>query len=210
MKICTVNPQNDIRKTDLCKSLTHLYLHGVIDNTESISEIYNQLIDRYQDEDYLILCHDDVTLKSDPRPIIEMYLKTNDMLGVAGATNCHVTEPCLWHIMGGEGNLRGNVEHGTVDNHISTFFGPTPAQVINLDGVFVVLSKKLMQSGLRYDEDIPSKFHFYDIDFSLRAWREGFKPLAINIPLIHASGGLKSLDDEEFLKGQTYFKNKHG
>ena len=179
----------------------------VENNDESLTKCYNSLIETSTDSDVVIMCHDDVTLKTDPFPIIESYLDKYDIIGVAGAVECNLKCLALWHLMGGEGNLRGLVEHGTEESHVSTYFGPVPSRTVNADGVFLAIGRKIIDSDHRFDEKIPSRFHFYDIDFTLSAHLKGYRVGVANIPLIHASGGLKHPTDE-FREGETYFLRK--
>lgn len=213
MIICSVTAKDKAEDTTIYKSLQRLDIDVDLDivtgNTESLPKIYNKLIELHKEEDYVVFVHDDVYIKSDIRPIIEMYLQHSDLLGVAGSSKVSLKKPALWHLMGDKDTLHGLVEHGTEDLHGSSYFGQVPARVVTLDGVLMVLSNKLMNSNVRYDENIPSRFHFYDLDFSIESYNNGFKNLVIQLPIIHESGGLSSLDDKEWLEGQEYFLNKH-
>jgi hypothetical protein len=114
------------------------------------------------------------------------------------------------------GGFHGGTLHGKV-NHLDalygpqpTYFGPYPNRVVMIDGVFMALSRKLLESGVRFDENIPSKFHFYDLDFSLSvAQTENLKVGVGDILITHASPGLREFTPE-WLNGEQYFLQKHG
>jgi hypothetical protein len=78
-----------------------------------------------------------------------------------------------------------------------------------IDGVFMALSRKLLESGVRFDENIPSKFHFYDLDFSLSvAQTENLKVGVGDILITHESPGLREFTDD-WREGEKYFLNKY-
>ena len=51
--------------------------------------------------------------------------------------------------------------------------------------------------------ECPSKFHFYDLDYSLSAHKAGFKVGVSDVYVTHASPGLREFT-EEFNKGQDW------
>lgn len=181
-------------------------------NTESIAKVYNKAIDFAIQEgvDCLVLCHDDVIIESDLYEKIPRMCKKYDMFGVAGTTQCKLEKPALWHIMGGgfgSGNLHGAVAHGSQEQKSMTFFGPYPKRVVMIDGVFMTIKKEVF-TKVRFDEDCPANFHFYDLDYSLQAHKAGFKVGVSDIIITHASPGLREFT-EEFNKGQEWFLDKH-
>ena len=113
-------------------------------NKMSIAKAYNKAIDFCIKEgvDYLVLCHDDVILEN----VTEAKLLENfdqfDMFGVAGATECKLEKPALWHLMGGGfsgGNLHGAVSHLQGNTKGMTSFGPYPHRAVMIDGVFMAI-----------------------------------------------------------------------
>lgn len=213
MKICSVTAKKNAEDTPLYKSIEALNIDididMVVDNTQHLAVVYNQLMEHHKDEDYVVFIHDDVWVKGDFRQVLSRYLENNPLVGVAGATSCNFQKPCLWHLMSERKNLRGVVDHGNMEKHSSTYFGVVPHEVVIIDGVFMAMSNELLQSDVKFDENNPTKFHFYDLDFSIQAFKSGFRPIVAHMPIIHESGGLSSLDDEEWLKGQEYFYNKY-
>lgn len=178
-------------------------------NTQSLSQVYNKAIDLAleTEKDYLVLCHDDVIIESDiPYKLPDILRSDYDMVGVAGATQCKLSEPALWHIMGGQGNLHGAVAHGNVTEKAMTSFGPYPKRVLLVDGVFMAIHRRVFEK-IRFDDTNPTGFHFYDLDYCLQAHKAGFKIGVSDIMITHASPGLKEFTPE-FNEGQKWFLEK--
>ncbi len=182
-------------------------------NKKPLPYVYNEAINAaYSDMvDCLILVHDDVILEEDPIPKLEKLFDDYDLIGVAGTTKAELKPPALWHLMGGGfggGNLRGQIYHiNGKGNPELTTFGPSPHRVIMIDGVFMALNRKVIETML-FDEKCPSGFHFYDLIFSLECHKQWLKVGVGDIQMTHKSHGLKSFT-EEWLKGQEYFLNKY-
>ena len=180
-------------------------------NTSSLQETYNKAIDfaLEEDVDYLVLCHDDVILENVTEDKLAENFNKFDMFGVAGATQCKLEKPALWHLMGGgfgSGNLHGAVAHLSGDKKAMTSFGPYPHGAVIVDGVFMAISRKVFEK-VRFDESCPAKFHFYDLDYSMSAHKAGFKVGVSDILITHASPGLREFT-KEFESGQDWFLDK--
>jgi len=181
-------------------------------NKESLQKVYNKAIEFAIKEnlEYIVLVHDDVILENLSKSKLEENFKKYDLFGVAGTSEVKLQSPALWHIMGG--GLHGNNLHGAVahmhDNKKSmTSFGPYPSRAIMMDGVFMAISRKVFKK-IKFDESCPSKFHFYDLDYSLTAHKAGFKVGVSDVYITHASPGLREFT-KEFNKGQEWFLQKH-
>jgi len=87
-----------------------------------------------------------------------------------------------------------------------TAFGEYPKRVVLLDGVFLAIHRRVFEK-IRFDEDCPSKWHFYDLDYSMQCHKAGFKLGVGDILITHNSPGLASFTDE-FNKGQEWFLDK--
>tara|TARA_R110000787_G_scaffold286426_1_gene404824 strand:+ start:571 stop:1215 length:645 start_codon:yes stop_codon:yes gene_type:complete len=180
-------------------------------NTKSLAKCYNKAIDFAIKEniDNLILVHDDVILENYSEEKVEALLQKFDIVGVAGTTQVKLQNPALWHIMGGgfgSGNLHGAVAHGDAKVKNMTSFGPYPKRVILLDGVFLAISSKVFKK-IRFDESCPSKWHLYDLDYSMQCYKAGFKLGVGDILITHQSPGLSEVT-EEFKRGSEWFLNK--
>lgn len=180
-------------------------------NTTALPIVYNKAIEFALKEgcQHLVLCHDDVIIESDIYHKLPILSKAYDIFGVAGASQCRLAKPALWHIMGGglgSNNLHGAVAHGDTQTKTMTYFGVYPRRGILLDGVFLCMSRKVFES-VKFDESNPSKWHFYDLDFSLSCHKQKFKLGISDIMITHNSPGLRSFTDE-FNRGQEWFINK--
>lgn len=187
---------------------TEVKQQGLYNNIRSLPSVYNSYINN--DENITVLAHDDVCIR-DSRWIekINNAIEKFDVVGLAGASNAKITEPCLWHIMCPKETHRGRVSHVS-DGGKGTFvtnFGPH-GRVLILDGLFLAFkNKKIFEAGVKFDESNPAKFHFYDIDFSLTCNAKKLKLGTVDIDVVHNSHGLRSFTDE-WLSGQAWFKQK--
>lgn len=206
--------------TTLWKSIRDLKLdidlNFWIENKTGLPELYNSglLGAKMEDLDYVMFIHDDVYLEHDPRPNLERLFKDFDIVGVAGCSRAEIKSPALWHLMG-DGHLHGAVGHyiysraGACDpiKHISNF-GVYPHRVVMIDGVFMAFNRKAIET-VRFDEDCPSKFHFYDLVTTLSAHKQGLKVGVGDILITHESPGLQEFTDD-WKAGEKYFLNKFG
>lgn len=183
-------------------------------NSKPISEVYNSFLDT--DSDYIIFCHDDLSIEDS-----QLSKKINqaigddseyDICGVAGNRKCRIQDKNLWHAMGDRDTRSGAVAHYIGDSDIKCFmtdFGPTPSRCILLDGLFIAVNvKNINKVGLKFDENCPSKWNFYDILFSLNANKLGLKMTSYPIWVVHRSHGLETFKGDDWSKGNEYLKNK--
>jgi len=182
------------------------------ENKESLPFIYNWAISKALEEDVdaLLLIHDDVILECDPLPKLERLFDQFDLVGVAGASQIEIKSPALWHLMGGYNstNLHGAVAHGNADRKYMTSFGVYPHRAILIDGVFMALNRKVMNK-MRFDEDNPAPFDFYDLNFSMDCHKAGLKVGVGDVLITHESPGLTEFT-EDWKKGEKYFISKYG
>lgn len=186
-------------------------LKVVHSNIEPLPVVYNREIRNAIADgvDWLFLIHDDVVLLSDPIRGCELGLDRGyDLIGVAGTSKISLTSPALWHLMSSRGHLHGMVYHDIGDQRFPTMFGRHPHQAVMIDGVFMALGPNVLSSNVRFDENIPSGFHFYDLDFSLSCHLQGLKVGVESILIAHQSGGLKEFTPE-WTAGEEYFLKKH-
>jgi len=210
--VCTQKDQHD--KTMVWDSIREYGIESnfCLKNKKSLSVSYNEAIDIALEEnnDCLILVHDDVIMEENPIPKLEKLFDTFDLVGVAGTKHLEIKSPCLWHIMGGgfrSGNLHGLVQHlDEVGVKHPSDFGPVPQRVLMIDGVFMALNRKCMET-IRFDESNPAGFHFYDLDFSLSAHQKGLKVGVGDILITHASPGLREFTPE-WIAGDKWFLEK--
>ena len=179
-------------------------------NTESLQKCYNGFIEhaRSNSIDIALFVHDDVHINcTDLYSRLIDSAKDYPVFGVAGATACKIGDPALWHLMSEKKDQRGCVAHGTREQYAYSSFGYLPSRCVLIDGVLIGVTIKDLPIEVKFDESYPSKFHYYDLDFSLECNRNKVKMGIVDIPIIHASPGLTN-PNEEFYKGQEYFINK--
>lgn len=198
-------------------------IEWVVNRTSrSLAKIYNEQIYKTNDYfDYMLFVHDDVSIEDG-----KLIEKLNDAIGnksdyaicgLAGSKECFIRDKNLWHIMNSKGkpfhNCSGAVAHYTGKDYTECFmsnFGVTPSRVVLLDGLFLAVNvKKIKRVNLKFDENNPSKFHFYDILFCLDANNLGLKMTTWPIWVVHRSHGLNDINNVEWNKGNNYLLNKN-
>lgn len=200
-------------KFPLADSLIELGLdefsYTKLNNTRALAKVYNEFLDTAIREkfDYIIFVHDDVHLEHDPRPKLEKLFQEFDIVGVAGCSKAEIKSPALWHLMG-QGNLHGAVAHKHGDNKYMTSFGPYPKRVVMIDGVFMAFNRKAIET-VRFDEDCPSKFHFYDLCMIASILEKGLKIGVGDVMITHESPGLREFT-EDWKAGEKYYLETYG
>jgi hypothetical protein len=179
----------------------------VENNVHSLPSVYNTAINIALEKnmDYLVLCHDDVIINSSLALELPAAFKRFDVVGVAGTSQAHIQKPVLWHLMSEPQCLHGAVAHGTENQKFMTSFGVYPHRVVMLDGVFLAIKREVFEN-VRFDENNPAKFHFYDLIYTLTCHQKGYKVGVGDIMITHASPGLREFTDE-FKRGEDYFIN---
>jgi hypothetical protein len=215
MVICSATKQKYADDTLLYKSFIDMNLDGefdvniVTENTIGLAKVYNAFLDlaQIQNRDCVILVHDDVYLEHNPIPKLEKLFDDYDLVGVAGCSRAEIKSPALWHLMGA-GNLHGAVAHSHGNQKFMTSFGVYPHRAVMIDGVFMAFNRKAIKQ-LRFDEDCPSNFHFYDLIASMRCHELGLKIGVGDVMITHASPGLREFTDD-WKRGECYYLSKYG
>ena len=187
------------------------------ENNESLSVKYNKFIDEnldyYDDSTAIVFAHDDVYLNcGNLASKLNNAFKQFDVVGVAGTTSVTNMQPALWHLMGPPESRRGCVAHSLnpesseISPYVYTSFGPLNDRVILIDGVFIATTPSVLRS-VRFDETNPSRFHYYDLDFSLECNKNKKKLGVWDIPIVHKSPGLTN-PDSEWEAGKKWFLEK--
>jgi GT2 family glycosyltransferase len=189
------------------------YIHPKFNNRQGLAKVYNEFLDLAIKEkfDYIMFIHDDVHLEHDPRQKLEKLFQEFDIVGVAGCSQAEIKSPALWHLMGGgfgSGNLHGAVAHGNADKKHMTSFGAYPHRVVMIDGVFMAFNRKAIET-VRFDEDCPSGFHFYDCCYCARALEKGLKIGVGDVMITHESHGLREFT-EDWKAGEKYYLETYG
>ncbi|HYE92437.1 MAG TPA: glycosyltransferase, partial [Terriglobales bacterium] len=156
----------------------------------SLAAAYNRAADQARHERILFV-HDDVSFASmDPLGALERALREADVVGLAGSERA--TGPAvLW---AGHPYLHGWVSYPAADGDgleaapLSLRHGIIPG-IQTLDGLLIACSRDAARA-VRFDADTFDGFDFYDLDFSLRAFRAGLRVAVSTEPLaVHASRG---------------------
>jgi hypothetical protein len=155
----------------------------------SLAEAYNAAVAR-SSADIVVLSHDDVdVLASDFAIRLARGLAKFDALGVVGSTR--LDGPAVgWS---GHPHLRGWITHRAAGE--STWrvdvLDPHPVAdgIAILDGVLIAARRELLKA-VPFDANTFDAFHLYDLDWTYRASRAGFRlGVAGELLVVHASRG---------------------
>jgi hypothetical protein len=176
-----------------------------IHDARSLAEGYNRGLDRAVGE-LVVLCHDDIAILCDDFAAkLRSYLARFDVIGVAGATT--VTGPA-WDFAGVP-HLWCWVGHPLNDGRptsvLAGLHGPCVVGAQALDGLFLAGRRSAVES-IRFDAQTFDGFHFYDLDFSYRAWKAGLAcGVCLDITIFHDSIGHYS---DDFMRYADRFREK--
>ncbi len=206
--ICSIDPVRFARVTAMYERLLAEVPHEIIGihDAHSLCEGYNRGLRRARN-DVVVFSHDDIEIVSaDFAARLLQSLASHDVIGVAGTRKLMGT---AWHFAG-HPHLRGQV--GTPaegGGYLVSVYGvtqPESSGLQALDGLFLAARRDIAQR-IGFDEATFDGWHFYDIDFSFRAWIEGLDCATCNHLLIrHHLGGQY---DEKWHKYSLRFLDKH-
>ena len=178
-----------------------------IHDARSLAEGYNRGIAQSHGA-RLILSHDDIEILSpDFAARVDRHLADFDLIGIAGTTRlvsgkwADAADPYVFTLITSPFEDRAG--------YATMMLGGGPLVVPGiqaLDGVFMALRRKVATT-IPFDAETFDGFHLYDLDFSFRAHRAGFK-LAVcrDIVLIHESTGSYDAVWEDY---KRRFESKH-
>ena len=211
---------NSVRKQD---SLS-VYTDFIPDNNIDLPTRYNNFIDssinpnkNTCDFDYIVLSHADV--KFSPVSFISHLIQIDgkyDMIGLAGTKNLNASaSPLNWYV-GSKQFIYSRYGDVTMidqnDREVRCFYNQfcpdvKDTEVVCIDGLCLILSKKLIEKGFRFDTGI-SDFDFYDTGASFKCLFEMKAKLGVMVePVFHASGGMGILDSK-FLEDEQKFRER--
>jgi hypothetical protein len=218
---CSQQSVQDRGNLLLCQSFDHggfgkfANLDMVWGNTDGLPLVYNRKLRQYAGSgaEFLVFCHDDVYLDD---------LKLHDKLaaahrnlgyhiiGAAGAAKVKVAYPSLWHIMSEPKERRGYVHHFSKTGQVfCTSFGPTPSQVVVIDGLFIAVHlPSIVATGWKFNENY--QFHHYDLASCLDAAAKGLRVGVYPIHMIHESPGLDSFSNPNWRASNERFLAEYG
>jgi hypothetical protein len=140
--------------------------------------------------DIVVFSHDDVTLPGNAVHRMVAHLRTVDVLGLAGTTR--LSGPG-W-VSSGWPYLRGQVVHVLAEGagcSVSVYHPHHGLMggVQALDGLLIA-ARSDVATAVGFDARTFDGFHLYDVDFSFRAYLDGYRvAVAGDIPVLHASTG---------------------
>ena len=188
-------------------------------NTRPLGDCYNEALDEAGDDDVLVFVHDDVALDDwlcGWR--VQEALLHFDVVGVAGNRRCQPRQSAWWlqppaddaqpEVMPWDhGQLSGAIRHLGPSGPAVSHYGPMPAPVALLDGVFMaVRARTLKAAGVRFDPAL--SFHFYDLDFCRAATAAGLKLGTWPIAISHRSAG-ESMQSQAWLDSRALYWRKY-
>jgi GT2 family glycosyltransferase len=207
--ICSITPANlQAARRNLSALLAdepHEFIS--ITDAKSLAEGYNRGVRQARGE-LLVLCHDDIEVISpDFRQILLSRLQRFDLIGVAGATQLKGPR---W-LQAGPPHIFGQIAHYIqTEQAYDVVVWSVPARAIPgicvMDGVFLAGKRKVFEN-VQFDEQTFDGFHLYDLDFTFRAARSGFRlGVCTDLAIIHASIGSY---DQAWERSAARFSDKH-
>jgi GT2 family glycosyltransferase len=185
-----------------------------IPDARSMCEGYNHGVANSRGQT-LILSHDDIEIHAaDFLPRLRGHLERADLVGVAGTTLL-CGPGWAWaglpHVYGQIGqHVRAKPGAKNSKDHFEAAVFAAPARHVSniqaLDGVFLACRRGLAEA-VPFDQRTFVGWHHYDIDFSYRAHRAGYKlAVACDLNVIHHSRGEW---DEAWKRSAEQFLQKH-
>lgn len=211
---------NSVMKSD---SLS-VYTEFISDNKIDIPTIYNQTIcssinpnTHTCDFDYIVFSHADV--KFNPVSFISHLIWIDgkyDMIGLAGTKNLNASaSPLNWFVGSNEFPYSRYGDVTMIDQsggEVRSFFNQykpeiKDTEVVCIDGLCLILSKKLIEKGFRFDESI-APYDFYDTDSSFQVIFNYKGKVGVMIEsVLHKSEG-RGILNPEFLEYEKKFREK--
>jgi GT2 family glycosyltransferase len=175
--------------------------------THSLTEAYNIILNKASN-DIVVLCHDDIRVKTKKwgQKILDHFSNTDyGIIGVAG-TYYYPKSGRWWEnsrTMVGCVNHKHPQTNKEFTSKYSCLVGDNIIPVVSIDGLFMVVHKERIKYN--FNEDVKG-FHFYDVDFSIGNYLKGVKIGCItNVRLLHYSVGQTN---EEWEKNRTQFVDR--
>lgn len=169
-----------------------------------LDEVYNQVIKDNPNYDYYIFAHDDIAIIDDKwLDKILKGLQKYDIVGVAGGV---IFDPMhgMWSSSLSPVISSGCVAHKERNGkYVYTNYG-LEKEVLTVDGCFMACKNSVVKD---IQWQAYNKFHFYDIDFCLKAHDKGYKIGVTPIAIAHNSSGQYN---EKWLQALGKFREQWG
>jgi hypothetical protein len=189
--MCSIRPERFARATAAFRRALGKARYEIIGihDARSLCDGYNRGV-RASRGEVLVLSHDDVdVLAPDFATRLARAIAHFDVVGVAGATR--LTGPAWgW---AGHPDVHGWVAHRPGGQGVwrPGFWSPWPVVggAVVLDGVFVAGRRSVFED-VRFDDATFDHFHCYDVDFTWRAARSGYRiGVCGDLGVVHESLG---------------------
>lgn len=186
-------------------------------NTLTLTQLYNKAIDESKDSvDFLVLMHSDVyfELYDFVKRLIENKDKY-DVVGFAGTKKISLSNsPLTWFTGSSKfpderyGKVIQNM-NGHYEQSFFNFAHPEvkDTEVLTIDGLLMCLNKKVLESGIRFDEQFTYDFYDLDFCFSIQTQTDFKIGVFVDNKLLHESVG-RSVLTKEFLEPERKFRMK--
>lgn len=146
------------------------------------------------DEDLVILCHDDLELPQNNEQILNaLKLIRRDGFGFGGVAGTKLLgqnavwwDQDLWQ----KGYHSGFVYHKDPEKgYYATEYGPC-SKVVVLDGCFLVAKASVLRDvGLSKPNYLEGDWDFYDLHYTMEAHKKGYSNITIPLIIAHHSSG---------------------
>jgi len=188
-------------------------------NREKLTVLYNRLLERAKNDntcEMILMMHGDVSF--DFVEFIKRYCQIKDkydIIGFAGTKKIDTGfSPLTWFTgsLGFPEERYGRITHSDIMFSGESFFNMTKpnvldTNVITIDGLFICINRKVIDSGIRFDERF--SFDFYDIDFCFNALLNYKLKIGVMVfPTKHKSVG-RSILQTKYLEPEKIFKEKY-
>ncbi len=201
--VCSIDPekQQAIRaEYERAAGEPHEFI--LINDARSLAEGYNRGFAQSRGE-IIVFSHDDIEIHSTGLgPRLCAALEKLDLVGVAGTSRLAGVK---W-VSAGQPYLHGRLTHVSNGERWVNYYGSPSNEIEALDGVFLA-ARKTLCAAVPFDQTTFDGFHFYDLDFTHRAFLAGFKVGTCDLDLVHHSVG--SYDDENWQRYAERFLAKH-
>lgn len=214
--VCSIKPHLlEQLKININKSIGVDYELMVYDNRKDrkgLCAVYNQLAKR---ANHSILCfvHEDVVFDTQDWGKFLLNTITENNIGVLGvAGSKYKSALCSGWYTGNKDFDCATILHRFPDHDEKIYLSPSEKNIVEevvcVDGVFIACKKEVWKQTL-FDEENLKGFHFYDLDFSLRAAQSFKVAITYQIDIAHLTFG-GDFGDNWITTAMFYHKqNKH-
>jgi|3_EtaG_2_1085321.scaffolds.fasta_scaffold86457_1 hypothetical protein len=170
----------------------------VLCNKDSIFRAFKEAVqeNNIKPNDYVIFCHDDIQILTDPEIFNELLSYELDnpetgFVGVAGTQTLNQTG-VWWDGLNRvpKAPLAGFVYHGKdIHTMTSTYYG-TPGRVVAMDGLFLAARGKVINTiQLGKPKFFEGEWDFYDVFYTVQTHLKSLKNKVLPISILHESYG---------------------